>query len=101
MNDVTTRGRSLARRTSRLGGEGVFTSAAEANAAAVAGQKIYPFHLGDLGFADAAEHRRGHGPGDARRADRLLPERRHPRTARSDSLGRGPRAQASPTAPTT
>ena len=51
MNDVTTRGRSLARRTSRLGGEGVFTSAAEANAAAVAGQKIYPFHLGNVGFA--------------------------------------------------
>jgi aspartate/methionine/tyrosine aminotransferase len=41
----------LAARVNRLGGEGVFKSAAEANAAAAAGQKVYPFHLGNVGFA--------------------------------------------------
>ena len=51
MTDITTSGRRLAQRASLLGGEGVFTSAAEANAAAAAGQKVYPFHLGNVGFA--------------------------------------------------
>jgi aspartate/methionine/tyrosine aminotransferase len=51
MSDITTSGRRLARRASLLGGEGVFTSAAEANAAAAAGQRVYPFHLGNVGFA--------------------------------------------------
>jgi len=50
MSDIAGSRRPLAQRGSRLGGEGVFTSAAEANAAAAAGQKIYPFHLGNVGF---------------------------------------------------
>jgi NAD kinase len=51
MSDVADGRWPLADRASRLGGEGVFTSAAEANAAAAAGQRIYPFHLGNVGFS--------------------------------------------------
>ena len=51
MSDVADGRSPLAGRASRLGGEGVFTSAAEANAAAAAGQKVYPFHLGNVGFS--------------------------------------------------
>ena len=50
MSDIAETGRPMAHRASRLGGEGVFTSAAEADAAAAAGQKVYPFHLGNVGF---------------------------------------------------
>ncbi len=39
---------SLARRTDRLGTENAFTAAAEANAFAAQGHRVYPFHLGDL-----------------------------------------------------
>jgi aspartate/methionine/tyrosine aminotransferase len=40
--------RALAERVDRLGTETAFTAAAEAAAAAATGQKVYPFHLGDL-----------------------------------------------------
>jgi aspartate/methionine/tyrosine aminotransferase len=50
MSDIAQSRRLLARRVKLLGGEGVFKSAAEANAAAAAGQKVYPFHLGNVGF---------------------------------------------------
>jgi len=39
---------AMAERVSRLGDETAFTSAAEAAAAAAAGQKVYPFHLGNV-----------------------------------------------------
>jgi aspartate/methionine/tyrosine aminotransferase len=42
---------TLAERVSRLGTETAFVAAAEAAVAAAAGQKVYPFHLGDLNLA--------------------------------------------------
>jgi len=41
----------LAARVSHLGSETAFVAAAEAAAAAANGQKVYPFHLGDLNMA--------------------------------------------------
>ncbi len=40
--------KALAARVERLGTETAFAAAAEAAAAAATGQKVYPFHLGDL-----------------------------------------------------
>ena len=42
---------ALAARVADLGSETAFVAAAEAAAAAAAGRKVYPFHLGDLNMA--------------------------------------------------
>ena len=50
MSGIAQGRRVLAERLSRLGNEGVWASAFEARDAAAAGQKVYPFHLGNVGF---------------------------------------------------
>ena len=50
MSDITQNRKLLAERVALLGDETVFKVAAEAYAAAAAGQKVYPFHMGNVGF---------------------------------------------------
>jgi aspartate/methionine/tyrosine aminotransferase len=50
MSQLVRGGAPLAERVSALGDETVFTVAAEAYGVEAAGQKVYPFHLGNVGF---------------------------------------------------
>ena len=72
MSDAAQTRNLLSARAELLGDETVFQVAAEAYAAAAAGQKVYPFHLGNVGHPHTAEHRRRHEQGDPRRQDRVL-----------------------------
>ena len=70
----------LAKRVGRLGTETAFAVSAEAAEWKALGHTVYPFHLGDMDLATPGNIVEAAFQAIARRQDRLLPQRRHPRS---------------------